>query len=59
MKILQVVHMDMAGPEQNADWTPIRAFDTPEAASIYIQWCKSEYGEDIPFQITQLEYYEE
>ena len=59
MKILHVVQMDMADEGQNADWSNVRAFATQAAAVKHVEWMRGEYGADIPFQITQLEFYPE
>ena len=59
MQILHVVQMDMADEGQNADWANIRACATQEAAVEHVEWMRGEYGADIPFQITMLEFYPE
>ena len=59
MKILYVVQMDMAEEGYAQDWANIRACKTQEAAVKHVEWMRKEYGEDIPFQITMLEYYKE
>ena len=59
MQILHVVQMDMADEGQNADWSNVRAFATQAAAVKHVEWMRGEYGADIPFQITMLEFYPE
>ena len=59
MQILHVVQMDMANEGQNADWSNVRAFATQAAAVKHVEWMRGEYGAEIPFQITQLEFYPE
>lgn len=59
MQILHVVQMDMANEGQNADWSNVRAFATQAAAVKHVEWMRGEYGADIPFQITMLEFYPE
>ena len=60
MKVLHVVQIDMADAGQyNSDWQNVRAFDTQEAAVEHVEWMRGEYGQDIEFQITMLEYYPE
>lgn len=57
MQILHVVQMDMADAGQSPDWSNVRACASQEAAIKHVEWMRSEYGEDIPFQITMLEFY--
>jgi hypothetical protein len=59
MQILHVVQMDMADAGHIPDWANVRACATQEAAVKHVEWMRGEYGADIPFQITQLEFYPE
>jgi hypothetical protein len=51
--------MDMADAGHIPDWANVRACATQEAAVKHVEWMRGEYGADIPFQITQLEFYPE
>ncbi len=57
MQILYVVQIDMADEGNNPDWANVRAFESNEEALADIEWMKGEYGQDIPFQITMLEFH--